>query len=93
MLLYFRSLWKPRKVHPLKPVLDTLMAIADDLKAALLIVSAQIDAEVAAVAAATAVATAANDANALALTAALAEVQALSAKLPPLPVAPVVAAV
>lgn len=52
------------------------MAIADDLKAALVTLGAQIDAELAAHSTTA-------DANAAAMVEALATVQALSAKLPP----------
>lgn len=62
------------------------MAIADDLKAAIATVSAQIDQELAAHLAASAEVTALSDANGTALADALAAVQALSEKLPPLPV-------
>lgn len=64
------------------------MAIADDLKAAIATVSQQIDVELAAHLAANSQATAVGDANAQALTDALALVQALSAKLPPLTAPP-----
>jgi hypothetical protein len=62
------------------------MAIADDLKAALATVSAQIDAELASHLVASSTVTAAKDANEAALVEALDLVNKLSAKLPPLPV-------
>lgn len=62
------------------------MTIADDLKAALATVSAQIDAELASHLAASSAVTAASDANAAALVDALAAVKVLSGKLPPLAV-------
>jgi hypothetical protein len=60
------------------------LAISDDLKAAIATVSAQIDAELQSHLVASSTVTAQSDANAVALTEALALVQALSAKLPPL---------
>lgn len=59
------------------------MAVAEDLKAALSTLSAQLDAEMVSHLQASSEATAANDANTAALTEALATVQALSAKLAP----------
>lgn len=63
------------------------MTIAEQLKATLAILSEQIDAENAAHLADSSAASAASDANAQALVEALALVQVLSGKLPPLPVA------
>lgn len=61
------------------------MTIADQLKSTIAILSEQIDAEIAAHLADSSAATAVSDANAQALVDALALVQALSGKLPPLP--------
>ena len=68
------------------------MSVADELKATIAAVSAQIDAELASHLAASSQATAASDANAAALVDALAMVKALSAKLAPLPAVEVPAA-
>lgn len=76
--------WRTARLLSLQTARNNLLAISDDLKAAIATVSAQIDAELASHLAASSQVTATSDANAAALVDALAAVQALSSKLPPL---------